>query len=158
MPWGLVISDVFNLDVHKTYARLEEELTLGDGATEYGTVLRAVDSSSKNLFEAARLARKAKLEDEKFGAELDKRLEVLRSAAQQELEKEKAAGVRSKAPTIQDINDRMLFSWPDEVVSIRSRKSEMHGALRAIEALELSWRDRCQALRALAQQFNRAGA
>ena len=158
MPWGLVISDVFNLDVHKTFARLERELTLGDSATEYGTVLRAVDQSARNLWEAARLARRAKLEDENFAAELDKGLEELRSAAVAALEEEKAKGQRSKAPTLKDIEDRMLASWPDEVTSIKSRKAEMHGALRAIEALELAWRDRCQSLRVLAQQFNRAGA
>lgn len=157
-PWGLVITDVFHLDVHQTYTRLVKELTLGDGATEYGTVIRAVDQGAKNLFEAARLSRKAKLEDEKFAADLDKRYEVLRTAAQQALEQDKANGVRSKAPTKQDIDDRMLSTWPDEVTSIKARKAEMHGAFRAIESLELAWRERCQSLRTLAQQFKSAGA
>lgn len=158
MPWGLVIADVFHMDVHKTHARLVKELTLGDGATEYGTVIRAVDQSAKNLYEAARLSRKAKLEDEKFASELDKRLEVLRTAAQQALEQDKNNKLRSKAPTIKDIEDRMLATWPDEVTSIKARKAEMHGALRAIESLEGAWRDRCQSLRTLAQQFKTAGA
>lgn len=158
MPWGLVIADVFHLDVHKTYARLAKELTLGDGASEYGTVLKAVDQSSKNLFEAARLARKAKLEDEKFASDLDKRLEVLRTAAQQALEQDKRGGLRSKAPTIKDIDDKMLATWPDEVSSIKARKAEMHGALRAIESLEEAWKDRCHSLRTLALQFRAAGA
>jgi hypothetical protein len=158
MPWGLVISDVFHLDVHKTFTRLTDELSLGDGATEYGTVIRALDASSRNLFEAARLARRAKLEDEKFSSELDKEREVLRTAAQRALELERSSGQRSKAPTIQDIEDRMLSTWPDQVTAIRLRKEEMHGAYRAIEALELAWRERCQALRTLAQQFKAAGA
>lgn len=157
MPWGLVITDVFNLDVHKTLKRLEAELSLGDGSTEYGTVLRAVDQSAKNLFEAARLARKAKLEDEKFALELDQRLEVLRSAAAAKLEQQKANGERSKAPTIKDIEDCMLSEWPDEMRSLKARKAEMHGAFRAIESLEMAWRDRCQSLRTLAQQFKSAG-
>lgn len=157
MPWGLVISDVFHLNVHETYSRLSAELTLGDQATEYGSVLRAVDQSARNLFDAARLARRAKLEDEKFAAELDMEREVLRSAAQSELEVEKAKGLRSKAPTIQDINDRMLANWPDKVTLINARKQEMHGALRAIEALQEAWRDRCQALRTLSNQFRVAG-
>lgn len=158
MPWGLVISDVFNLDVHKTFKRLEQELTLGDGATEYGTLLHAVDKSARNLYEAARLSRKAKLVDEQFSDELDKRLEVLRSSAIVALEEEKAKGLRSKAPTIKDIEDRMLASWPDEMTSIRTRKAEMHGAFRAIEALELAWRDRCQSLRTMAQGQRSSGA
>jgi hypothetical protein len=158
MPWGLVITDVFHMDVPGTYRRLVDELRLGDQATEYGTVLAALDSSARNLFEAARLARKSKLEDDAFATSLDKELEVLRSAAQRALEQEKAEGQRSKAPTIQDIKDRMLASWPDQVTSIEQRKAEMHGALRAIEGLEQSWRERCQALRVMAQQFKTSGA
>jgi hypothetical protein len=158
MPWGLVINDVFSMDVHKTFKRLDEALALGDRASEYGTVLHAVDQSAKNLFEASKLARKAKIEDEKFATELDKRLEVLRSAASKALEEEKANGTRSKAPTIKDIEDRMLSSWPDEVASIQARKAEMHGALRSLEALEVAWRERCQSLRTMAQQFKSAGA
>jgi hypothetical protein len=158
MPWGLVITDVFNLDVHKTLTRLEKELSLGDGATEYGTVLHAVDKSAKNLFDAARLARKAKLVDQQFSDELDRRLEVLRSSAQAALEEEKAKGLRSKAPTIQDIKDRMMASWPDEMSSINTRKEEMHGAFRAIEAMEHAWRERNQSLRVMAQGFRTTGA
>lgn len=158
MPWGLVIADVFNMDVHKTYKRLEKELTLGDASTEYGSVLHAVDQSARNLFEAARLSRKAKLVDQQFSDELDKRLEVLRTSAQAALEEEKAKGQRSKAPTIQDIKDRMLASWPDEVTSITTRKEEMHGAFRSIEALELAWRERNQSLRTMAQGFKHTGA
>lgn len=158
MPWGLVITDVFNLDVHKTFTRLEEELSLGNGATEYGTLLHAIDKSARNLYEAACLARKAKLVDEQFAVELDKRLGVLRSTAVAQLEEEKAKGQRSKAPTLQDIESRMLSDWPDEVTSIQARKAEMHGAFRAIEALELAWRDRCQSLRTMAQGHRTSGA
>jgi hypothetical protein len=156
-PWGLVISDVFNLEVHKLFKQLELELTLGDGATEYGTLLHAVDKSARNLYDAARLCRKAKLVDEQFAEELDKRLEVLRSSAVAELEEEKLKGMRSKAPTIKDIDDRMLKNWPDEYGAIKSRKAEMHGAFRALEALEGAWRDRCQSLRSMAQGHRTAG-
>lgn len=158
MPWGLVITDVFHLDVHKTYQRLVDELSLGDNSTEYGSVLHALDQSARNLFEAARLARKAKLEDQQFGVDLDKELEVLRSAASAALERDKKDGLRSKAPTIKDIEDRMLASWPDQMTSIKKRREEMHGAMRSIEALEVAWRERCQALRVLSQQFRTAGA
>lgn len=158
MPWGLVITDVFSIDVHATFKQLEKDLTLGDGATEYGTVLHAVDASARNLYQAARLCRKAKLEDEKFSAELDRDLEVLRSTAVAQLEAEKRSGERSKAPTIADIDARMLANWPDKVTSVRTRKAEMHGAMRAIEALEAAWKERCQSLRVIAQGFRNTGA
>jgi hypothetical protein len=158
MPWGLVIVDVFNMDVHKLFKRLTDELSLGDGATEYGTVLHALDASARNLYEASCLARKAQLEDEKFSLELGQRLEVLRSAAAASLEQDKAQGKRTKAPTIEDIKDRMLASWPDEVRSINARKAEMHGAFRAIEALVVSWTKRCSALETMAQRHRQTGA
>lgn len=157
MPWGLVIHDVYGLDVHKTFKRLTEQLTLGDAASEYGTVLKAVDEAARNLFDAVRLARKAKNEDAEFALKLDQREEVLRSAAQRDLEDEKAKGFRSKAPTIKDIDDRMLSSWPDEVVSIRARKAEMHGAYRAIEELVDVWKKRCSHVEVLANRFRASG-
>lgn len=158
MPWGLVVADVFNLDVHNTLKQLEKDLVLGDGASEYGTVLHAVDASAQNLYKAGRLARKAQLVDEQFSTELDKQLEVLRSAAIAELETEVKNKERSKAPTLADIDARMLANWPDKVTSIRTRKAEMHGARRAIDALEVAWKERCQALRTMAQQFRNTGA
>lgn len=157
-PWGAVVHHVFDLDVMTTFKRLEKELTLGDGATEYGTVLRAVDQGARNLYDAARLARKSKLEDEAFGIQLDKRLEVLRTAAQQALLRERSGVKGTKAPTIKDIEDRMLSSWPDEMTTITKRRAEMHGALRSIESLETAWKVRCSALEVIAAQFKRAGA
>lgn len=158
MPWGLVITDVLSMDVHKTFKRLTDDLSLGDGATEYGSVLHALDRSSRNLYEATCLARKAQIEDERFSADLGVRLEVLRSAAIASLEADKAAGRKSKSPTLEDIKDRMLASWPDEVRSINARKAEMHGAFRAIEALVVAWNKRCDALRVMAQGHRNTGA
>lgn len=158
MPWGLVITDVFNLDVHKVHQQLVEDLVLGDGASEYGTVIHALDRSSQNLYLAARLARKAKLEEVSYSTELDKEMSVLRSAAKEALDEDRREGRISKAPTIQDIQDRVYAAWPDQVASITKRKEEMHGAMRAIEALEVAWRERCQALRVLAMAFRNAGA
>lgn len=152
-PWGAIVTDVFKLDVQETYARLSQELTLGDGATEYGTVLAAVDKAAKNAFTAACLVRAAKLADDHFSFELSKRTEVLRTAARDELEREKADGKRSKAPTIQDIEDRTVANWPDEMAAISRRRGEMHGAFRSIEALEKAWWTRCSDLRAIAERF-----
>jgi hypothetical protein len=156
-PWGSVVRDVFRLDVNETFDRLRAELYLGDGALEYGVVAAALDKSKHNAFIAACLTRAAKRADEAYAAPLVQRLEVLRTTARTELDAEKAAGTRSKAPTIQDIDDRMVANWPDEVAAIRSRKEQMHGAFRAIEALEAAWRERSSDLRAIAQRFQSTG-
>lgn len=157
-PWGEVIQRVFDLDVNATLQRLEKELSLGDGATEYGTVLHAQDKSARNLYDASRLCRAAKVQEADFGAQLDRELEVLRTAAAKSLEIEKANGQRAKAATIQDIDDRMLATWPDKVRALKKRKEELHGASRAFEGLIAAWQERCRTLRSMAEQFKSSGA
>jgi hypothetical protein len=157
MPWGNVITDVFRFDVEEVYAELTRGLMLGDGASEYGAVLRALDHASRNAYDAARLVRAAKIADESFGSEIDERLEVLRTTAREQLEQEKtsakADGKAAKAPTLQEIADRMLANWPDEMRSLNGRRGEMHGAFRSLEALEKAWWDRCATLRTMADRF-----
>jgi len=158
-PWGAVVDDVLRIDVESTYRKLVGQLTLGSDATEYGPVLRALDESARNAWEASRLVRAAKLEDERVGGEVDERLEVMRTQARKDLEKEKReqrdqeaekAGKKptgpGKPPTLQEVEDRILADYTDEVVSLRRRKAEMHAALRSVEGLERSWRDRCSQL------------
>jgi hypothetical protein len=155
--WGNVVHDVFKLDIDKTFERLTKELSLGDSVTEYGAVLAALEKSSRNAFDAARLVRAAKRADDDFAIDVDQRMEQLRSTARAELEQEKAAQKKdkgvAKAPTLQEISDRVLFNWPDEVRQLNANKGQMHGALRAIEGLEKAWWDRCQTLRQIANRF-----
>lgn len=155
--WGNVVHDVFKIDIDKTFERLTKELSLGSNVTEYGHVLSALEASSRNAFDAARLVRAAKRADDDFAVDVDQRMEKLRSTARTELEVEKAAqkekGGATKAPTLQEVSDRVLFNWPDEVRQLNRNKGEMHGAFRAIEGLEKAWWDRCQTLRKIADRF-----
>lgn len=159
-PWGNVISDVFSIDIEVTYNRLTHELSLGSDVTQYGAVLSALDVSARNAFDAVRLARAAKRKDEDVAREIDERLEVLRSTARELLESEKKQqkkdGATVKAATLQEIKDRMVATWPDEMQSLETRKSYMHGAFRSIEGLEKAWWDRCQSLRKIADRFTAA--
>lgn len=156
-PWGNVVTDVFALDIDATYKRLSDELSLGNDITQYGVVLAALDASGRNAWDAARLVRAAKLADEEVAREIEERLEVLRSTARTHLEAEKSKakkdGAATKAPTLQEVRDRMVASWPDEVHALEQRKSYMHGAFRAIESLEKAWWDRAQSLRKVADRF-----
>lgn len=156
-PWGNVVTDVFALDIDATYKRLSDDLSLGNDITQYGVVLAALDASGRNAWDAARLVRAAKLADEDVTREIEERLEVLRSTARSQLEAEKSRakkdGAATKAPTLQEVRDRMVGNWPDEVHALEQRKSYMHGAFRAIEALEKAWWDRAQSLRKVADRF-----
>lgn len=161
LPWGGVINDTVRIDVTATFRRLTADLDLGDGVGDYGAAIRALDLAARNAFDATRLTRAAKIADEEFAAQLDERLEVLRSGARKALEEEKAEAKRkgepAKPPTLQEVEDRMVASWPDEVRSIRRRKAEMHGAFRSIEGLEESWRQRHRALEAIVSGFRGRG-
>lgn len=155
--WGNVVTDVFSLPVEPTYKRLVQELTLGNDVTQYANVLHALEQSSRNAFDAARLVRAAKRADEEHTSRIDERLEAMRTKARDELETEKGVakdkGKAVKAATLQEVADRMIRDWPDEVRSLNASKSEMHGAMRAIEGLEKAWWDRCQTLRQIANRF-----
>ena len=156
-PWGNVVTDVFAIDIDATYKRLSDDLSLGNDITQYGVVLAALDASGRNAWDAARLTRAAKLADADVAAEIDERLEVLRSTARAQLDAEKTKakkdGGAAKAASIQEVRDRMIANWPDEVHALEQRKAYMHGAFRAIEALEKAWWDRAQSLRKVADRF-----
>lgn len=160
-PWGRIIDDVFDLDIEATYRQLTSSLELGSGAHEYPVVLEAIDRVERNAFDAARLVRAARLADEKYSAECQEREEVMRSKARSMLEDEKAAakakGATVKAATLQELEDCMLRTWPDEITSIRGRKAEMHGTHRVCEALEKAWWARAHSLRELLKRFAAVG-
>lgn len=90
-PWGVVVTDFDQLNVEETYRRLRDGLSLGSNALNYGVLAEALDLAERNLFDAGRLARAAKLEQERIDLACDEELEVLRSAARDDLEREKVA-------------------------------------------------------------------
>lgn len=152
--WGPVTTTILSVgDPRAAYDRLRAELTLGDGATQYGEILAAADGAERNMLDASRLHRAARLEEEDVRHDVGKREEVLRSAARAELEKEKLAGERSKAPTIQDVTDRMLAAWPDEVHSLARKRDEIHGVVAVTETLETAWRSRASTLREMLARY-----
>lgn len=152
--WGTIIESVYDLDIVETYKRLTSTLSLGQNATAYGAVLPALDAAESNYFDAVRLMRAAKLMDEEIKREVDKEIEILRSNARDELEREKAEGKRSKAPTLQDIEDRLIANWPKKSSDLRRKAGEMHGTLRACEGLIDAWKSRASTLRMIAEKVS----
>ncbi len=88
---------------------------------------------------------------------MDQRLEIMRSTAREQLESEKSAlkasGGSAKAPTLQEVQDRVIANWHDEWSSIEARKAEMHGAFRSIEGLKEAWNERGRQLNRIADGF-----
>ena len=152
-PWSAIVETVIRLDVEAMYNRLSAELTLAGGGESYGEIARALELADHNSFEAAKLERAAKLEQERVDAEVEAEMEVLRTNAAGELEAEKAAGTRSKSPTIQDIKDRVVAKWPELSASLTRRSHEIHATRATCEALTSAWRSRAVTLRVLAERF-----
>lgn len=151
--WGTIVQDVRTLDVEAMYRRLYDDLVLGDGVNEYGAILHALDRADRNIVDAERLVRAAKLEQERVDRAVAIELEVLRTTARKELEAEKAAGTRSKAPTLDDIADRMTANWPTKMGEVKAHSEEIHGVRSVCEKLEVAWRSRAQSLRSMADRY-----
>lgn len=155
--WRTIIEDVVTIDVDETYQRLRDALSLGDNAHAYGEVAQALDSADRNYFDSILLTRAAKLEEQRVEAKANEVLEVIRSAARSELEAEKKNGERSKAPTIQDVEDRMVASWSETVIGKRREIAELHAARAVTEGLSSAWSSRAQSLRKLLERIAPVG-
>lgn len=150
--WGNVVTDSLDIkDPPGTAKRLREELSLGDERTSYGAVLQALDRSARNLDDAGRLHRAAKLEEESYAAKVAARLEVLRSSAQAELMEEYHRKER-RSPTNDDVEARIVANWPDEYGAINERKARIHAAVATLETLRDAWASRCADLRVMADK------
>lgn len=152
VAWGNVVVDTLKIkDPAGLARRLRSELELGDGRTEYGRVLEALDRCARNLDDAGRLHRAAKLEEETYTLDRAERLEIMRSSALAELMGEYKAKARP-SPTQKDVEDRMLANWPEEYRTIRARLAELHAAVRSLETLRDAWASRCADLRIMADK------
>lgn len=153
MMWGPVVESVTAIDVSAMHERLYRELSLGGGVTEYGAILHALDAADRNIVDAARLERAAKLEQERVDREVSVDMEVMRTAARRELEVEKSEGKRSKAPTLEEVRDRMLNNWPSKVAELEGNTQKIHAVRAVCETLTIAWRSRASSLRAMADRY-----
>lgn len=152
VAWGNVVEDTLWIaDPAGLARRLRGELSLGNDRTSYGQVLEALDRSARNLDDAGRLFRAAKLEEERYTATVAERLEVLRSHARSELMDEYREKKRP-SPTQKDIEDRIVANWPDQHRTIATRIAELHHTVRSLETLQSAWSSRCADLRIMADK------
>lgn len=155
--WGGVVKSSLAIkDPDAMSRRLRSELELGpEKRSSYAHVLEALDRSARNLDDAHRLCRAAKLEDERYERLAGERIEVLRSAALKELQAE-YQNKKRPSPKKDDIEDRLLRDWPVEYRTIRDRIAELHGTVRSLEGLRDAWASRCADLRIMADKAARA--
>lgn len=153
--WGGLIETVLEIgDPRSLYDRLYAELSLEGGElASFGAIAAAANHAERNIVDATRLHRAARLEEERVRYDTAKREEILRTSARAELEREKADGKRSKAPTIQDVEDRMIASWPDALSDIRGARDKVHAVVETTDALCRAWVSRAATLRSMLDRF-----
>lgn len=154
-PWGTIIDSIISVDPERTFLRLRAELSLDSEHVNYASVAAALDLADRRYFEASTLVRAAKLEEQRVDREIEMRLEVLRTQARADVEKDKRAAILaagSKAvgnATIEEVKDRCRSNWPDEMSSLERRRDEHHAARGVAEELATAWRSRAASLREL---------
>lgn len=158
-PWGVVVEDIVRMDVKGTYDRLVKALRLGDGPLAEPAVIRAaLKDAESNAFEAGKLARFAKLEQERVDRLCNREMEILRTSARTELERERkeakkeaTKGKEASAGRItnQELDDKVMASWPDLYERLSARKDEAHAVRGTCENLYERWESRAATLRAL---------
>ena len=134
------------------YRTLVDDLTIEDGALDYATVRQAVERAARNYYEAKRLERAAKLHEKEYTLSTEKRIEVLRSTALEELRKNRKAG--EGAITKQMIRFKMLENWPAEFSTIEKRTAKLHAAVRTFEGLSEAWNHRNSQLKIMLERVS----
>ncbi len=147
--WGAVVDEVFRLEVRKTYETLTRELAIDWSSISFGSLYQMSNAADGRAYEAARRARAAKLEEGRVRDVADGQLATMREAARRELAEEKKKGELARAPSKEDVEDRVRRRWPDRHRKIRDELAKRHGATRACEELLVSWRERSRTLRSM---------
>ena len=141
-------STLFALDPLKEFDRLTHGLSFEKPASqvEFGFLIDALDCATENLYLASALLAHCKVAHDAY----EKDVEVLESSlydeAQAELQRQKAAGTRTKQVTDGDVRALMAQRHPDSVRENAARLSRAKRLVEHVERLHDCWKVRCRAL------------
>lgn len=142
-----VIEAVYRVDIATTYQEIERSLVIGDeGRNDFRTLQKACDLGEEHARNAHRLYLKAKLSLESFEAEADVTMAAMRDEASNDLENEKAKGLRKKAITNADIDSLAAQKHPDEWRAQAERRAKLKGTVQHLEHLAALCKQRCYTL------------
>lgn len=148
--WGAVADTVFELDPVELSERLTRELRLGNFNSDYGRLKQAVDDAAANLYDAKRLERAAKLEEQSFKLKAETEIEVMRTQARKILTQNREKG--SGAITKQQVQDKMVELWPGAYAGYRKREARLHAMGRVFEGLVDAWNHRNSQLKIMLER------
>lgn len=138
-----IVERIFSVDISKEYERLERELKIGEKRNDRGTVAKAADDAEDNARIAFDMYCQAYAEQKKWEAEISVVEGPMRSEANQELQREKNDGHRSKAITDGDVEAKMAALHPDEILYIAQNRVKLKLLVLRMERFADLWQSRC---------------
>ncbi len=141
-----IVETVFVVNLHASWTKLKEQLTVGEKRSEHGTLNKALDGAEENSHLAHRVYITAKIERERWERENDVTWGAMWSEATKSLQKEKEEGTRAKQVTDADIKARVATLYPDEYVEIEVRRAKIKATVDSLEDLADTWKSRCRSL------------
>lgn len=140
-----IIERVFDMpDPDGEYDELERALVLG--TRTYESVSDALDHAEDNARRAHRLYVNARVDAERFNIDADVIESAMRTQAVGELQREKDAGVRTKAITEADTTSKVAALFPDEYRDLAERKVKSRKMIEHLEVFAKLWGSRCYSL------------
>jgi hypothetical protein len=153
--WAQVVETIYSVDVVQEFARLQDNLQMGEDRSDYLTVLRHIDRAETNARMAHKLALSARKERIRFESNNERVSAELRDGAYRSLQSEKDAGERSKAITDGDVKSRMHTLFPDEVTAQELLREQVKGMEEHCEHLVTVWMSRCRTLNTILQTLRK---
>lgn len=145
-----IIERTFSVDVDAESSDLEEAMRVGDVVRgDYALLADALDNAEDNARRAHRVFCNAKVAFDAF--EIDARIieSGLREEASEQLEEDRAKGIRKKAATKDDILARMYQEFGDEVRNLEHKRSSAKMTVEHMERIADLWKIRCRTLQTL---------
>lgn len=144
-----IVTKVFVVDLHDSWLKLREALTIGEKRSEHGVLNKGLDEAEKNAHLAHRVYITAKIERESWERENDVVWGAMWSEATKSLQKEKEEGTRAKQVTDADIKARVATLYPDDYIEIEVRRAKIKATVDSLEDLAVQWKSRCKSLQTM---------
>lgn len=152
-----IIDNVFQVDYEATWKVLHENLMLGQGRTDHGTVTSYLDHAEDNARKAHQLFVNMKLDYERFKIEHQVVWAGLYDEAHAQLQAEKTEGKRTKQITDGDVSFKMAELHPDEFKAYEIDKKKFELAVAHAENFAERWNSRARDLNTILGKMRGGG-
>lgn len=147
--FGKIVETVFVNDLHETWKKLKDSLTVGEKRSDHGTLQKALDQAEKNAYDAHRLYITAKIEFESWQKDHDVVMGAFWSEASRSIQKEKDEGNRSKQITDADVRMRIATLHPDDWKVLEVKSAKFKATVDSLANLSEQWNSRCRTLQTM---------